>query len=342
MTRERECRVSVVLTAFNLARFVGSAVESVLSQTFHDFELIAVDDGSSDGTAEILDAFRDARLRVIHQVNAGAAEALNTGLRLARGDYVALLDGDDRWRPNKLRTHLEYLEAHPGADVTFCRSTWIDEQGREIGLQSRRCQGTFNFGQLLEDYAIGNTSAVVLRRATLVQAGYCNPHWRICKDADLVLRIALQRPDNVHAIPRTLTEYRRHGAQVSRNWQELRSEWDELIREFERITAAVTRRVARRSRSNMVRYCAFLAYEAGDFREAARNLWAAFHAAPGPFLVDPRNWSMSAGVAAAVLLPSVVHHGLERMAGVTLAPRPVQREPARTTHPPSSVTNCRV
>lgn len=72
----------------------------------------------------------------------------------------------------------------------------------------------------------------------------------------------------------------------------------------------------------MARYCAFLAYEAGHFREAARNLGAAFHAAPGPFLVDPRNWRMSAGVAAALLLPSIVHHCLERMAGVTIAPRP--------------------
>jgi glycosyltransferase involved in cell wall biosynthesis len=321
MTDERECRVSVVLTAFNLSRFVGAAVESVLSQTFSDFELIAVDDGSSDGTAEILDAFRDPRLRVIHQANAGGAEALNTGFRLARGDYVALLDGDDRWRPDKLRTHVEYLDAHPDADATFCRSAWIGESGRDTGLQSRRCEGTFSFSQLLEDYAIGNTSALVLRRTALTQAGYCNPRWRICKDAELVLRIALLRPDNVHAIPRTLTEYRRHGAQVSRNRQGLRSEWDELIREFEGITPAVTRSVARGSRSNMARYCAFLAYEAGDFREAARNLRAAFHAAPGPFLFDPRNWRIAAGIAAALLLPSTVHHGLERMAGVTMAPR---------------------
>jgi glycosyltransferase involved in cell wall biosynthesis len=322
MTNERECRVSVVLTAFNLARFVGAAVESVLSQTFHDFELIAVDDGSSDGTAEILDAFRDARLRVIHQANAGSAEALNTGFRLARGGYVALLDGDDRWRPDKLRTHWEYLEANSGADVTFCRSTWIDEFGRDIGLQSRRCQGPLSFGQLLEDYTIGNTSAVVLRRAALVEAGYCNPRLRICKDADLVLRIALQRPDNVHAIPRTLTEYRRHGAQVSRNWEEMRAEWNVMIREFERIAPADTKGVARGSRSNMARYCAFLAYEAGDFREAARNLLEAFYAAPGVFPGDLRNWRMAAGIAAALLLPSAVHHGLERIAGVTIAARP--------------------
>jgi glycosyltransferase involved in cell wall biosynthesis len=281
-----------------------------------------VDDGSSDGTAEILDSFRDTRLQVIHQANAGSAEALNTGFRLARGRYVALLDGDDRWRPGKLGTHWEYFEAHPDADVTFCRSAWIDELGQDIGLHSRRCRGAFSFRQLLEDYAIGNTSAVVLRRAALVEAGYCKPRFRVCKDAELVLRIALQRPDNVHTIPRTLTEYRRHGTQVSRNWDEMRAEWDLLIQELERAAPEATRSVAHRSRSNMARYCAFLAYEAGDFGAAARNLKAAFRGAPGAFPGDLRNWKMAAGIAAAMLLPSAWHHCMERMAGVNM---PVRR-----------------
>ena len=94
--------VSVVLTAYNSAPFVAEAVESVLRQTFRDFEVIAVDDGSQDGTSEILDRYSDPRLQVVHQNNGGPAASLNTGLRLARGRYVALLDGDDCWHPDEL------------------------------------------------------------------------------------------------------------------------------------------------------------------------------------------------------------------------------------------------
>jgi len=315
--------VSVVLTAFNIARFVREAVESVLQQSFEDFELIAVDDGSTDGSGEILDGFSDPRLRVVHQANVGAARSLNTGFRLARGAYVALLDGDDRWRPDKLACHVAYMAAHPEADVTFCSSDWIDEGGRSIGLHSRRCRGVFPFRQLLEDYAVGNTSALVLRRSALDQAGPCNPRWRITKDVDLVLRIALLRPDNVHAIPQALTEYRRHDAQVSRNWEEMYAEVEALNQQFTGIAPEATGRVLRRSRMNLSRYCAFLAYEAGDIREAARLLERGFRACPGAFVSDVRNWKMVAGIAAALVLPPALHRGLEHLAGVNISGRPL-------------------
>jgi glycosyltransferase involved in cell wall biosynthesis len=296
-------------------------MESVHRQIFEDWELIAVDDGSTDGSGDILDGFRDPRVRVVHQANAGAAEALNTGFRLARGDYVALLDGDDRWRPEKLAAHVAYMDRHPGADATFCSSDWIDDGGRKIGLHSRRCQGAFSFSQLIEDYVVGNTSALVLRRSALEQVGQCNPRWRITKDADLVLRVALLRPDNIHALPQVLTEYRRHGAQVSRNWREMYSEVEALNGEFARIAPAATSRVLRKSGVNLSRYCAFLAYEAADAVESARFLGRGLRNAPGAFLSDMRNWKMAAGIAAAMVLPSPILSGLERLAGVRIPGR---------------------
>jgi glycosyltransferase involved in cell wall biosynthesis len=314
-------RVSVILTAFNFSRFVGEAMESVLQQSFEDFELIAVDDGSTDGTAEILDGFRDPRVSVVHQANGGSAESMNTGFRLARGTYIALLDGDDRWRPDKLAEHVACMDAHPGADVTFCSSDWIDGVGNNMGLHSRRCRGAFSFSQLIEDYAVGSTSAVVIRRSALDRAGHCNPRWRFAKDVDLVLRIAMLRADNIQAIPQALTEYRRHGSQMSRNWEELYDELEALNLQFTAIAPAATRPALRRSRVNLSRYCAFLAYEAGDARESARLLARGFRGASGTFLSDARNWKMAVGIAAALILPSALHGGLERLAGVRIPGR---------------------
>jgi len=308
--------VSVVLTAYNSAPFVAEAMESVLRQTFRDFEVIAVDDGSQDGTGEILDRHVDPRLHVVHQDNGGPAASLNTGLRLARGRYIALLDGDDCWHPDKLRNHLAYLNANPDADLTFDWSNWIDSHSRETGLHSAWRRGRFSFRALLEDFVIGNTSSVVFRRSALDAAGMCDSQFRRYYDADLFLRIALLREGNVHALPRPLTYYRRHGAQMSRDWTVMRQEWYALLEKFRSIAPSETAEASPRGSSNMTRYFAVLAYECGDFSEAASILAGSFRAAPALYLTDRRNWTLTAAAAAGLLLPSAVHCWLERLAGI--------------------------
>jgi glycosyltransferase involved in cell wall biosynthesis len=106
-------QVSVVMPAYNVAPFIATSVESVLQQSFTDLELIVVDDGSVDGTADRLSGFRDPRLRVIRQANSGSAAARNSGILLASGQYMGFLDADDLWAPTKLETHIGFLERHP-------------------------------------------------------------------------------------------------------------------------------------------------------------------------------------------------------------------------------------
>lgn len=111
--------VSVIMPAYNVAPYIGEAIESVLAQTFADLELLVVDDGATDGTAAIADGYaaRDPRVRVVRQANAGISAARNHALRLARGAMFAILDSDDAWDPTFLETHMAILAARPDVDI---------------------------------------------------------------------------------------------------------------------------------------------------------------------------------------------------------------------------------
>ena len=122
-------KVSVVIPTYNRARLVTEALHSVLSQPFDDMEVLVVDDGSTDDTLSALARFTDSRLRVIHQANQGISGARNTGVREARGEYIAMLDSDDRWRPSVLPRLVAALDAHPDAVLVYGRAQAMDAYG---------------------------------------------------------------------------------------------------------------------------------------------------------------------------------------------------------------------
>jgi glycosyltransferase involved in cell wall biosynthesis len=111
--------VSVILPAYNAADWVGEAVESVLDQEFTDFELIAVNDGSTDGTGDILEALSDSRMKVLHQNNRGLSATRDVARSHARGSVLSFIDSDDRWRPSKLRREMDIFNSEPSVGVVF-------------------------------------------------------------------------------------------------------------------------------------------------------------------------------------------------------------------------------
>ncbi len=142
-------KVSVIMPVYNGARFVGKAIESVLAQNFQDWELIVVNDGSTDATAAVLAGFSDGRIHVIHQPNGGEAVARNRGLDALSGGYVAFLDADDLYLPNALEDMSDYLDAHPEADALFSDGYFCDESDRPLGRLSDVRPGPFT-GIILE------------------------------------------------------------------------------------------------------------------------------------------------------------------------------------------------
>ena len=296
-------RVSVLIAVHNAGVFLRQTVASVLAQTYSDFEIVVVDDGSTDGCDLFLDPPPDPRLRLVRQRQQGAPAALNTALAAAAGELIAFLDHDDLWLPGKLQAHVDTFDAHPDTDLTFDWSRRIDERDRDLGLPSRPWRGTIAFEELLDDFVIGNTSALVLRREAIGKAGPFDTALRRLYDLDLCLRIAAQRTGNCRAVPRQLTLYRRHAGQMSRDWRGLRAEWEWLLGRVPGYAPQPVDQVLPAADSNMRRYFAWLAAEQGEFAAALALQCSAFRRAPRHAFADVRNWQMLACAAGGLVLP---------------------------------------
>ncbi len=184
-------RVSVVMPAYNVAWCIGRAVDSVLGQTCRDFELIVINDGSSDDTRQVLAGYGEA-IRVIDQGNGGMSAARNAGIRVARGRYVAFLDADDWWLPEKLARQIELLESRP--ELGFCSTAARVEnpRGKLLNLWGCPQLGSGVLETLFADNAAiaGGCSAVLVRKNLLDQVGMFDENLRGFEDPDLWIRLA--------------------------------------------------------------------------------------------------------------------------------------------------------
>lgn len=179
-------RVSVIIPCFNSSPWIAETIESVLAQTFRDREVIVVDDGSTDGTGAILRRY-GARIVHVSQSNCGAGAARNTGLRVARGEFIAFLDGDDKWHPDKLDAQVRVLDSHPEVGIVFTDYAPFgdpadDETGLRRGIFARIARRAVGpdvfiltadsiFPDLLEDlFPWVNT--LLVRRRCLEEAGF--------------------------------------------------------------------------------------------------------------------------------------------------------------------------
>jgi glycosyltransferase involved in cell wall biosynthesis len=318
--------VSVLLCIHNAERFLASALDSALAQSYSDFELVAVDDGSVDGSVRIVESYRDSRVRLIRQDPQGAASALDTALCAARGEFVALLDHDDLWTNDKLAIHIETHRQRPEIDLTFSWFRVINDAGQEIGIRSNRYRGTIDFPGLLSDFVIGAISNVVIRRSAIQRIGGIDCTLPRLYDLDLCLRVALLAPRNVLSIERDLMLYRRHDAQITRDLASIEREWEQTLLKFEALAPNEFRSAADLARSNMDRYFARLAYEQSNYSGALKLLEEGWRNSPGHFLIDSRNWLTMAACASGLLLPSPLHRKLERLAGLNREGRQESRE----------------
>jgi len=275
-----------------------------------------MDDGSSDETIAQLQTIDDPRLQVHSQENAGPAVALNNALPFSRGSLIALLDHDDLWARDKIATQVAAMDRDFGLDLSFTWSRLVDDAGQPTGLHSHRWHGQLSFSQMVEDFVIGNTSAVLLRREALEKAGGFDPSFRLYYDMDLFLRVTALRPNNCAAVSQDLTFYRRHSMQISGDWRAMQNEWKRLLAKLEPDAPS---KALRRGNANMTRYFAFLAYERRQFHECLDLLGQCAKLSPAGGAMDPRNAKLMAACAAGLLLPPRVHQWLESLAGISSA-----------------------
>lgn len=184
--------VSVIIPTYNRGWILKEAIESVLMQDFTDFELIVVDDGSTDNTLDILGDYRK-KLTVIEQHNQGVSAARNRGIKSASGKYVAFLDSDDLWLPQKLSRQVEYFDSHPEVLICQTEEIWV-RNGRRVNPKKRHQKFS---GMIFEPslaLCLVSPSAVMIRRNLFDEVGLFDESLPACEDYDLWLRISCRHP----------------------------------------------------------------------------------------------------------------------------------------------------
>lgn len=210
-------RVSVVIASHNMAGYLPLAIESVLDQTWPAYEIHVVDDGSQDETQEVLRRFADHPKVVVHlQPNRGQANAKNRGIVACSGDFVAFLDADDMWTPNKLEVQMPVFESRPQIGVVYSNFRYIDEHGGLLQSPERDYHSGWISGPLLVDNFV-NGMASIVRRECFEAVGLFDESLPMGIDYDLWLRISakyqFQYLDEITYL------YRQWPGQMSRNWR---------------------------------------------------------------------------------------------------------------------------
>jgi glycosyltransferase involved in cell wall biosynthesis len=206
-------KVTVIIPTYNRKVCVQEAIESVLAQTYEEFELIVVDDGSTDGTGEVLKRY-EKRLLYLYQANQGVSAARNNGLVLAQGEFIAFLDSDDLWLPKKLAIQIAFMDQHPHAQICYTDELWI-RRGVRVNPKKRHAKHSGEIYPHCLPLCIISPSSVLMRRGLFEQVGGFDPGLPVCEDYDLWLRVAARFP--VYFIPQRLIVKRGgHPDQLSR------------------------------------------------------------------------------------------------------------------------------
>ena len=283
-------RVSVVIPTYNYGHFVVDAVKSVLAQTYTDYEVIVVDDGSTDDTRARLAPLFD-RIRYVYQENQGLSAARNRGIAEARGVFIGLLDSDDQWHSRFLELLLPWLERDPALAMVGAAATSAEPPPEEIDERQLK------FAEVsVESFVTSHPllpSAVLIRRNVFDAVGMFDTSLRSVEDRDMWIRIALVA--RVGHLNGFLAWYRVHASSMSAAANSRRMEhFDRLVlhRAFEQ-TGLRGRRILRRQAFSILNWRAAIAYrEAGDFRQGWLSVCRAIVDWPFPYAPAVTRWRL--------------------------------------------------
>jgi len=236
-------KVTVVIPTYNSAKYIVPTGESVLAQTYPDYELIVVDDGSTDNTRQLSQPYL-ARMTYIYQENKKYSGARNRGIRAASGDYIAFLDSDDIWLPDKLAEQVAVMDQHPEVTLVHCSASYIDADGAPVLFKGNRTKGEAGgTGPIIADQAGAlftfdatiTTSTVMVRHSTLKEVGPFDPEHIHGEDWELWVRLASKGP--LAYIPKVMAKYRVFGWQKILKAESSEAWVSDQFRTIERATA---------------------------------------------------------------------------------------------------------
>jgi glycosyltransferase involved in cell wall biosynthesis len=313
-------QVSVVVPAYNIANYLEDALVSLEKQSFPDFEVLVVDDGSTDKTAEIAKSFasRDRRFQLLQKPNGGLSSARNYGIRHAKSEYIALLDGDDLYDTDKLATHVPILANSPQVGLVYSASRTIRDDGSPtfISLSGKPIQSDPLSSLLCKNF-IGHGSNAVFRRCIFDEIGGFDESLRSCEDIDYWLRIAATKRWKFHLVPSIQCFYRVRPSGLSFDVREMENTQTRVInaacqRDRELITSTLPA-----ARAYMYRYLARVALTSGDKVAAREYIARALDSDGSIFLRDPRSLLTLLSVRLAPISQLAIRQSLKKVKSTT-------------------------
>ncbi len=320
-------KVSVIIPVYKVEKYIDATVQSVLAQTYKNFEILIIDDASPDKSIEICQKFTDPRIKIIHQANRGLAGARNTGIRHAQGEYLAFLDGDDLWLPEKLEKQIDHLENSPAVGVSFCRSAFIDEVGKPLGTYQMPKLKGITTPYLLCRNPVGNGSAPVVRREVFeaikfpdnlhgnVEDFYFDEHFRQSEDIECWIRISIETNWQIEGISEALTLYRVNSGGLSANMLKQLDSWEKVIEKTRSYAPEIVNQWEKLARAYQLRYLARRAVRLQDGSMAVELVNRALATNWRILLEEPRRTLISLAAAYFLwLLPQSLYSQLEAVA----------------------------
>ena len=313
----RPPRCSVIVPCFDASATIVATLQSACRQTVADIEIIVVDDGSRDGTANIVAALAaaDARVRLVRQANGGVSVARNTGIAAAKARFIALLDADDLWAPDHLETHIQRLTAEPRIGVSFSPARFIDMADRVIGCSRPKLDG-LRPADLLYGNPTTTCSTLVIRRDVFRDVGTFRTNMRHNEDQEWLFRVALSGWV-MAGDPKPRVDYRTSPDGLAADLEGMYRGFRIMLDEAAKLAPMLVERNRAWATACMLRYLARRAIRLGFAPRVARGyIFAALRAQPRLVLTEPRATLATLGAALmpATVMPAVFQYVRPRMA----------------------------
>ncbi|CAN1211618.1 Glycosyl transferase family 2 [Tumidithrix helvetica PCC 7403] len=224
-------KISIIIPAYNAASTIAVSIQSVENQTFHDWELFLINDGSTDNTLECLQPFaeKDSRIQIISRKNQGVSATRNLGIHQAKGEFIAFLDADDVWLPDKLAAHLQHMQANLDLAVSFSRVAFMNQDGKLTGQISTSQLFDLKLANLLYENPTTTTSNLFVRRKVFEQAGLFATDMSFAEDLEWLCRAIWLTKGKIEGIDRVLMHYRTSQAGLSSDLDRMEAGWEVLM-----------------------------------------------------------------------------------------------------------------
>lgn len=296
--------ISVVIPVFNGEKTIKETIESILNQTFKDFELIVINDGSTDKTLDIVSNIQDSRIEVYSYPNAGLSASRNRGISVANGEYISFIDADDLWTPDKLEAQFQALQEYPQAVLAYSWTDYVDEFGQFVRRASHIAISGNVYPRLLLTNFLDNGSNPLIRKQAFTEVGNFDESLFSAEDWDMYLRLAARY--HFVAVPLCQVLYRISASSMSSNVSKLEIASERVIeRAFSQAPESL-KPLKKNSLGNLYKYLIYKALEGSPVAKkslsAARLLWKAICVDPALLRVRV-TWKILFKILVSIFLP---------------------------------------